>query len=151
MEIVTGEVSQVSISNYQKSEGTEGNKKQVTYQVHKFLLNGQLYEFERPGSALNIVNGNVLTIAVGFGKKVKRLYNVTTDEYSHKSPHSHLLLIFMSALALIGVWVLALKDLMSSFLPEYMHYAYILFLIVIFIQIIAYAKDHSLYRKLSYK
>ncbi|KJY73829.1 hypothetical protein [Vibrio nigripulchritudo] len=148
MGIISGQVSQVDVSSYQRSEGTEENKKQVTYQVHKFILNGQLYTFERSGSAVNIKDGNTINIVVGFGKKVKRLYNVTTGEYSHKSPHSYVLLILATVALSLGLWFFALKDLVNSFVPEHSHYAYVLFSIVLIIQFAVYASEYSLHKRL---
>ncbi|OOE65060.1 hypothetical protein BZG20_13180 [Salinivibrio sp. IB868] len=151
MKIITGEVSQVHTSSYQQSEGSENNKRQVTYQVQKFLLHDKLYIFKRPGSAMNINNGNTITIAVGLGKNVNRLYNVTTGEYSHKSPHSFLVLILTMVIAAIGIWNFSLKDLVVNFSPEYTNYAYILFSIVICFQFFLYAREYILYKKLKEK
>ena len=118
MKIVCGPVKQVQISSQQKTEGAGDNKKQVTYHTHKFLVGDKAYRYKRSGEPLNISDGNTVAVALTLFNNVGKIYNQTTDEYSHPNPF----VLFIVSLLLIALtyvsWTMYFADIVRPFAPE---------------------------------
>ncbi|HAS6176925.1 TPA: hypothetical protein I7155_21320 [Vibrio vulnificus] len=118
MKIVCGPAKQVQISNEIKSEGEGENRKQVTYYTHKFLIGEKAYRYKSSGEPLNISDGNIVSLGVMMFGKVGKVYNHTTEEYSHRKPFaSAAVSLFIVAIVYL-LWVLLLSGLLGSLVPQ---------------------------------
>ncbi|WP_299263141.1 hypothetical protein [uncultured Psychrosphaera sp.] len=152
MKIVKGEVNQVQISNVVETEGAKDNQKQVTYHVHKFMLNGTMYTFKKAGAALNISNGNEISLAVGVLGGVSKIYNHSSNEFSHHNPAVTVYrFALIMAFVLFG-WHLAASKLFYKFAPTDFHNLPILTLVIV-ICLGAYqvVRNFQIYSKLKTK
>lgn len=148
VKIVKGEVNQVQVSMTTATEGVKDNQRQVTYHTHKFILGDASYTYKRAGSALNIADGNVLSLAVGmFG--VSKIYNHATGEFSHHQPIVNMfMLLFLSAIMLV-VWQWAVSDLFYSYVSSDFHQLPIVaFIFTLIIGFILVMKSFNTFRLL---
>ncbi|HCG8565368.1 TPA: hypothetical protein NKA76_004550 [Vibrio parahaemolyticus] len=118
MKIVCGSAKQVQISNEMKSEGSGENKREVTYYTHKFLIDDKAYRFKRSNEPLNISDGNVISLGIKLFGNVGRIYNHTTEEYSHRKPLASAMISFCLIVAVYLLWTLIGSDLLVSLVPQ---------------------------------
>ena len=85
MKYISGQIENVRILHDVRSAGSSENNKTETHFIHQFSLNGRSYQL-RLKKAINLVNGDSVSVALGLFSTVKRIYNNTNGEYSHPKP-----------------------------------------------------------------